>query len=249
MIAAALQKDCRYGEKKLALLVDPDRQEPAAIPGLAALAREAGVDLFLVGGSLLTRLRLDQTVSLLKAHSECPVILFPGSAWQLCAQADGLLFLSLISGRNPDLLIGQHVQAAPLLRDTRLEVLPTGYMLVDGGAPTTVSYITQTQPLPADKPELAAATALAGQYLGLQWLYLDAGSGARQPVPFEMIRAVREASRLPLFVGGGIRTPDQAAQAARAGADIVVVGTAVEKDPQGLGALCQAVHSALHLAG
>jgi phosphoglycerol geranylgeranyltransferase len=249
MIAAELQKDCRFGVKKLALLVDPDRQEPASLPDLAALAKDAGVDLFLVGGSLLTRQRLEQTVGLLKEHGEVPVLLFPGSAWQLCDKADALLFLSLISGRNPELLIGQHVQAAPLLRDTRLEVLPTGYMLVDGGAPTTVSYITQTQPLPADKPELAAATALAGKYLGLQWMYLDAGSGARRPVPFDMIRAVREATRLPLFVGGGIRTAEQAVQAVRAGADIVVVGTAIEKDPQGLGALCQAVHSALHLAG
>lgn len=249
MIGPVLEKDCRFGEKKLAVLIDPDRQDPAVIPDLVRGAEQAGADLFLAGGSLLSRNRLDQTVAAIKGATPLPVLLFPGSALQLCPQADALLFLSLISGRNPDLLIGQHVQAAPLLREMDLEVLPTGYMLVDGGAPTSASYISQTLPLPADKPALAVATALAGRFLGMRWLYLDAGSGARQPVSFEMIRAVKEATRLPLLVGGGIRQPEQAALAARAGADIVVVGTAVEEDPECLAGLCQAVHSALHLAG
>lgn len=249
MIGPALEKDCRYGEKKLALLVDPDRQDPADLPAIIRHAEDAGTDIFLVGGSLLTRDRLDQTLSAIREATNLPLLLFPGSSLQLSPKADALLFLSLISGRNPDLLIGQHVQAAPLLQEMDLEVLPTGYMLVDGGAPTSASYVSQTLPLPADKPALAVATALAGRFLGMRWLYLDAGSGARQPVSFEMIRAVKEAARLPLLVGGGIRRPEQAALAARAGADIVVVGTAVEEDPECLASLCQAVHSALHLAG
>lgn len=248
MIAAALQDGFRFGEKKLALLIDPDKQDLATLASRVTEAREAGVDLFLVGGSLLMRDETDRCIRTIRESASMPVILFPGSAWQISKEADALLFLSLISGRNPDLLIGQQVLAAPLVSQTNLEVIPTGYMLVDGGAPTSASYISQTFPLPADKPDIAAATALAGAYLGLQLLYLDAGSGARNPVPFELIRAVRQAVRLPILVGGGIREPQQALEAARAGADIVVIGSAAEDQPGRLAAFAQAVHSALHLA-
>lgn len=248
MTADILLRARRGGDKLLALLIDPDKQSPAVAAEVARQAATAQVDLLLVGGSFLTRDSLNDTVQTVKAASGLPVILFPGSAMQCSPHADAILFLSLISGRNPDLLIGQQVQAAPLIRRMDLETIATGYMLVDGDAATTASYMTQTPPLPADKPDLAAATALAGYFLGMQVLYLDAGSGARRPVSFETIRAVREATPLPLFVGGGIREPEQAVQALKAGADIVVVGTIVEENPDRLPALCQAVHTAFHLA-
>ncbi len=248
MIYQKLLTDARFGEKKLALLVDPDKQHSISLSELGLLAAQSGVDFILLGGSLLMKDQLDDCIQQLKTQSQLSVLLFPGSTWQISPMADALLFLSLISGRNPELLIGQQVLAAPLLKDLQLEVLSTGYMLVDGGSATSASYMSQTMPIPANKPEIAVATALAGKFLGMQMFYLDAGSGAGHPVPFEMISAVRKATESPLFVGGGIRTPDQAAQAALAGADIVVVGTAVEHDPTILQALCQAVHSANHIA-
>lgn len=248
MIYHKLLTDARFGEKKLALLVDPDKQQLGSLAELGLFAAESGVDYILLGGSLLLRDQLDDCVHHLKTQSQLPIILFPGSTWQISSGADALLFLSLISGRNAELLIGQQVLAAPLLKDLQLEVLSTGYMLIDGGNATSVCYISQTMPIPANKPEIAVATALAGKYIGMKMFYLDAGSGAHNTVPFEMIRAVRKATELPLFVGGGIRTPDQAAKAAQAGADIIVVGTAIEHDQAVLPALCQAVHSANHIA-
>src|SRR5690606_37228031 len=143
-----------------------------------------------------------------KSATSIPVIIFPGSANQICDSADGILLLSLISGRNPEFLIGAHVTAAARLRVSGIEILPTAYMLIDGGAATTVSYISNTLPLPADKPDIAACTAMAGEMLGLRLIHMDAGSGAKNPVPNAIIRAVREAVDLPIIVGGGIRTAD-----------------------------------------
>ncbi|MCF8239031.1 MAG: geranylgeranylglyceryl/heptaprenylglyceryl phosphate synthase [Saprospiraceae bacterium] len=249
MVYQKLLTDAGFGEKKLALLIDPDKQAKDQLIQLANNAHQANVDYILVGGSLLHRDTFHETVRCVKQETDIPVLLFPGSAWQISTEADALLFLSLISGRNADLLIGQQVQAAPLLHETSLEVISTGYMLVDGGAPTTASYISQTAPLPANKPEIATATGLAGKYLGMQLLYLDAGSGAKNPVPHEMIKAVRHKVGLPLIVGGGIRTSEQALQTARAGADVVVIGTVIEQTPALLPSITQAVHSALHYAG
>ena len=152
-----------------------------------------------------------------------------------------MLFLTLISGRNPELLIGHHVVAAPMIRKTQLEVMPVGYMLIDGGKPTTASYMSHTSPIPANKPEIAVCTAMAGEMLGLKLLYLDAGSGAENPVSAEIISAVREATDLPIIVGGGIRTAEQAGKAAKAGATVVVVGNALEKDPGLISQLKQAI--------
>lgn len=249
MVYQKLNQDARFGEKKLAVLIDPDKQRIDQLAERVRLAHHARVDYFLIGGSLLTRDTFHEAVRMVKQETDRPVVLFPGSAWQISEDADALLFLSLISGRNAELLIGQHVQAAPLVHQLNLEVIPTGYMLVDGGTPTTASYISQTAPLPANKPEIAVATALAGKYLGMQLLYLDTGSGAAHPVPSEMLRKVKKACDLPILVGGGIRTPDQAAAIARAGADIIVIGTAAEQDPSILPGMVQAVHSSLHLAG
>lgn len=218
------------GKTLLSVLVDPDKAKPSHLDGL--LRETANLaDLYFIGGSLLTADALDQTIDYLKARIATPCVLFPGSAVQLSAKADGLLLLSLISGRNPDLLIGQHVVAAPRIKQIGLEVLPVGYMLIDGGRPTTATYISHTLPIPANKPEIAACTAMAGEMLGLRYIYLDAGSGADQVVSAEMIQAVRENCSLPIIVGGGIRNPKQAAFVARAGADVVVVGNALESEP------------------
>jgi len=220
------------GQKLLATLIDPDKVTDASLAHTVNLCLKAQVDLFLVGGSLLTADALERTVQAIKAQTDIPVVLFPGSIHQITRHADALLFLSLISGRNPELLIGNHVLAAPMLRDSGLEVMPTGYILVNGGRPTTVSYISQTQPIPADKPDIAACTALAGEMLGLRLMYLDAGSGATEAVPAATIAAVRRTVQAPIIVGGGIRTPVQAQAAWAAGADVVVVGNAFESQPE-----------------
>ena len=170
------------------------------------------------------------------------MILFPGNNYQLCEEADALLLLSLISGRNPEYLIGQHVVAAPLIKESGIEAIPTGYLLIDGGKISTTSYITQTVPIPADKPDVAVATALAGEQLGLKLIYLEAGSGAANPVSAEMISAVKKNVSLPLIVGGGIRSGAQAEAACQAGADIIVVGNILEKAPELLMELSLAVH-------
>ena len=175
---------------------------------------------------------MDEVVKTLKAHLSVPIVLFPGNWNQISNHADALLFLSLISGRNPDLLIGQHVHAAPILKTTSLEVISTGYMLIDCGRQTTASYMSHTLPIPYNKPDIAAATALAGEYLGMKLIYMDGGSGAEQPISRAMIKKVASAVELPIIVGGGIRTEDDAAAAYSAGADIVVVGTAVENEPE-----------------
>ena len=190
------------------------------------------VDFFFVGGSLVTEYTHYELIATIRAHTNTPVILFPGNSLHIEPSADGILLLSLISGRNPEFLIGQHVIAAPLLKKSGLEILPTGYMLVDSGTQTTVSYISGTMPLPYNKPSVAACTAMAGEMLGLQLIYLDAGSGARWPVSAAMIRAVREAVDLPIVVGGGINTPERAAAALEAGADLIVVGNSLETNPE-----------------
>ena len=172
-----------------------------------------------------------ELIAIIRAHTNTPIILFPGNPLHIEPSADAILFLSLISGRNPEFLIGQHVIAAPLLKKSGLEILPTGYMLVDSGTQTTVSYISGTMPLPHDKPGVAACTAMAGEMLGLQLMYLDAGSGARRPVSPEMIAAVCSAIELPIIVGGGINSGEKAYQALKAGADMIVVGNGIEQDP------------------
>jgi putative glycerol-1-phosphate prenyltransferase len=171
-------------------------------------------------------------VKQIKDNVSIPVILFPGSSLQIDANADAILFLSLISGRNPDLLIGQHVVAAPILKNNKLEVIPTGYVLINSGKTTSVAYISNTIPIPDDKYSLAACTAMAGEMLGLRLIYLDAGSGAEREINSKMITAVRKAVDVPLVVGGGINTSQKALNALEAGADLIVIGNALEKDPK-----------------
>ncbi|MBX3103100.1 MAG: geranylgeranylglyceryl/heptaprenylglyceryl phosphate synthase [Bacteroidetes bacterium] len=224
--------DAGAGQKRFALLLDPAHVAGAGLPALLEGAAGDGVDYLFIGGSLANAQATEQLAELARRHSTLPVILFPGSPQQLTHAAHAVFFLSLISGRNPEYLIGHHVAAAAQLEHMALEVLPTGYLLVDCGRPTSASYISNTQPLPYDKPELARYTALAGQYLGLQLLYLDGGSGAMRPISPRMIQAVRAAVQVPLIVGGGLRTAEDIAQALAAGADVVVVGTALEQDPK-----------------
>lgn len=225
------------------MLIDPDfGQDEVRLERTVQNACMAKADLIFVGGSLLTSAAFDRCVELVKHWSSKPVVLFPGSPSQLSAHADAVLFLSLISGRNPELLIGHHVVAAPTVKALGLEAIPTGYMLVDGGRTTTAHYVSQSSPIPHDKPGIAAATALAGELLGLRSIYLDTGSGAPRSVSPEMIAAVRATVDLPIIVGGGIRTAEQARQLCAAGADVLVVGTAFEEDPERIFAMSEAVH-------
>ena len=221
----------QQGKKQLAVLIDPDKAHPELLDRQLEALEKAGVNLIFFGGSLLTRFELEERIAYIKQRTTAKIILFPGSVQQISPSADAILFLSLISGRNPDLLIGQHVLAAPMLRQTNLEILSTGYMLIDGGKPTTASYISGTLPLPADKPDIALCTAMAGEMLGLQHIYMDAGSGAQNAVSLEMIKAVSREISVPLIVGGGIRDAEAAVERAEAGADVIVIGNATEKQP------------------
>lgn len=221
------------GKKTVALLIDPEKiRDESSLRNLVLLASDSNIGFFFIGGSLITTSNVHQCISLIKSlTNRIPVVLFPGNAIQLAENADGILFLSLISGRNPDLLIGQQVTAAPFLAKSSLEILPTGYMLFHSGGLTSAHYISQTLPLPNDKPSLAIATALAGTFLGLQYLFLDAGSGAKNPVAPQIITGVKENAACPLIVGGGIDTPKKAKLAWESGADIVVLGNGVEENP------------------
>lgn len=231
------------GRRLFAVLIDPDKAAPERLGRLAREAEEQGVDFFLMGGSLVTADQLGACLEIIRRSCDLPVILFPGSILQINGKADGILLLSLLSGRNPELLIGQHVVAAPYLRESGLEILSTAYLLVDGGRPTTASYMSNTAPIPADKPEIAVCTAMAGEMLGFKLVYLDAGSGAENQVHTDMIRAVREAVDLPVIVGGGIRTPEDARRSIEAGADLIVIGSAIEEAPGMLAAFAEAIHN------
>lgn len=228
-----LESRHQTGRKSLAVLIDPDKvHEVAHLTPLLRLAKECCIDYFFVGGSLITRNILTSIIETLKLSSEIPVILFPGNNLQIDLTADAILFLCLISGRNPDLLIGQHVVAAPILKNSSIQVLPTGYMLVGNERNSSVAYMSNTTPIPFDKYSVAASTALAGQMLGLRLIYMDAGSGARETVSSRMISSVRKNIDLPLIVGGGINSRDKARSILEAGADLIVVGNALEKDPE-----------------
>ena len=231
-------------EKSLAVLIDPDKCDAGKLSQAIRASENAGVDYFFAGSSLLLRDGLDSCISFLKKHSTIPVILFPGSRFQISGKADALLLLSLISGRNPELLIGQHVLAAPDLKRSAMEIIPTGYMLIDGGNLTSVNYVSQTLPIPSDKADIAASTAMAGEMVGMKLIYLEAGSGAKKPVSSNMIAAVRESIGLPLIAGGGIRDAERASESSKAGADVIVIGNGFEEDTSLLFEISCAVHEA-----
>ncbi len=212
------------------VLVDPDRLPRDDIPRLAKkINSEPRVKAVLAGTSLMLSEDFPGFVRTLKDHLAAPVIIFPGNSTQLAPDADGILLLSLISGRNPEFLIGEHVRAAPHIKRMRLSVVTTAYILVESGGQTAVEFMSGTKPIPRDKTDILVAHIMAACLLGFKAIYLEAGSGASMPVPLEMIRAARDETRLPLLVGGGIRTPEAAEAAFEAGADYVVVGTIVEE--------------------
>lgn len=231
-------------KKKFAVLIDPDKPSDEQIIEIVKKSILAGVDFFFVGGSLLTTDSLDNCIKLIKQHCNIPVLIFPGNSLQISKWCDGFLLLSLISGRNSEMLIGRHVIAAPYLKLYGNEIIPTGYILVDGGKPTSVSYMSNTTPIPHDKDDIAMCTALAGEMLGLKLIYMDAGSGAINPISAEMINKVKHTIEVPLIVGGGINTPEKAAIAAKAGADVIVVGNALEKSSDKLSEFAEAIHNA-----
>jgi len=206
-------------KKALAVLIDPDKVDEYSLSKLLALCNTYPIDFFLVGGSLITTPSIQSVISQIKSQTSKPVILFPGNSLHIEPSADAILFLSLLSGRNPEFLIGQHVVAAPLLKQSQLEVLSTGYLLIESGRPTTVSYMSNTTPIPNNKPDIAACTAFAG-------------SGAEIPVPAKLIKTVRGMIDIPLIVGGGLNTPEKVAQALEAGADIITIGNAFEDKPE-----------------
>jgi phosphoglycerol geranylgeranyltransferase len=229
--------------KQFAVLVDPDKKTGKEIAEIAKISSLAGVDYIFVGGSLLSRDAVGSCLQIIRDNCKIPLVLFPGSVMQVHENADAILLLSLISGRNAELLIGNHVIAAPYLLQSGLEILPTGYMLIESGPLTTAQYISHTLPIPSEKDDIAVWTAVAGEMLGLKLIYLDAGSGAHRNVPVSMIREVRKNTRVPLIVGGGIRTADTALEICRAGADLIVVGNAIENKTDFIREAAEVVHS------
>jgi len=230
-------------QRQFALLIDPDRVAGNDLAQLAARAQQSRVDLLFVGGSLLVNDALQDCVRTIKDNCDIPVVLFPGDNMQVVPNADAILLLSVISGRNAEMLIGKHVVAAPRLKHSGLEIIPTGYMLIDSGRPTTASYMSNSQPIPHDKDDIALCTAMAGEMLGLSCVFMDGGSGAENSVTESMIRAVAGNISVPLIIGGGIRTPEMTRAKFEAGADIVVVGNAIEKQSTLLEEMVFAAHS------
>ncbi|MFI5151081.1 MAG: geranylgeranylglyceryl/heptaprenylglyceryl phosphate synthase [Bacteroidia bacterium] len=228
------------GHKLVALLIDPDSFRSGET---IDMIEDSGADMVFVGGSLISHGNLDETVSAIRLRIRIPVVIFPGSILQISSKASAILNLSLISGRNPEFLIGQHVVAAPLLKASGLEIIPTGYMLIDGGKQTTASYISGTTPIPHDKADIAVCTAIAGEMLGLQLIYLDGGSGAHESVSEKMVHAVKKNISVPLLAGGGIRSIETAEKIARAGADLLVVGNVLQEEPELARKIVNAIHS------
>jgi len=227
------------------VLIDPDKQDLEAVSLLTARANEAGIDGFLVGSSLMMADQLDKVIQHIKELSDLPVIISPGGSSHLSRYADAVLFLSLISGRNPDFLISEHVRAAPIVRRYNIQAIPTGYMLIEGGVCTSVQFMSATLPIPRDKLDIAIAHAMAAELLGMKMVYLECGSGALMPVPDEMIAAVKSEISIPLIVGGGIVEPSVAAAKVRAGADFIVTGNILEKtdDPSLIYKFAEAIHN------
>lgn len=238
-----IKADKQANKKSFALLIDPDNQSKNQLKSIIEKAEKANTDFFFVGGSLLTFDSLELCLTTIKETSNIPVILFPGNEMQVNDNADGILFLSLISGRNADMLIGKQVITAPLLKRSSLEVMPTGYILIDSGKPTTVSYMSNTTPIPANKDTVAACTAMAGEMLGLKLIFLDGGSGAKNPISVNMINEVSKSIDVPLIIGGGISSGKKAIENCKAGADIIVVGNAIEKNENLIYEISDAIHN------
>ncbi|MCB0409299.1 MAG: geranylgeranylglyceryl/heptaprenylglyceryl phosphate synthase [Flavobacteriales bacterium] len=226
----AILKKVEKGAKQLAVLIDPGKQNFAELLKTIHICNQVNIDFFLVGGSTVSKGDLNKTVHAIKENSSIPILLFPGDYTQTSDKADGILFLSLLSGNNPDYLIGNQILATPTIEKSNLEVIPTGYILIEGGKETAVVRVSQTEPIPHVDIEKAKTVALTGEYLGKQLIYLEAGSGALKSVSPEMIELVKKTISIPLIVGGGIRDLKTASQIYTAGADIIVIGNKVEEN-------------------
>jgi len=217
-------------EKLLAVLIDPDKMKPKNLSGFMSKLNQSIATHVFVGGSTVDDDATEVLVVEIKKYTNLPVVLFPGDVSQITNKADALLFLSLISGTNPDYLISKHITAVSSLKNSLLEVIPTGYILIENGKQTSVEKVTKTKPLPRQNTQQIVDTAKAGELLGMQLIYLEAGSGALHPVPIEIINLVKQELNIPLIVGGGIRSKKQLVEAYNSGADLVVIGTAFEED-------------------
>jgi len=224
------------------VLLDPDRMSVPQIVELAQKSEKGGADGFLVGSSLLLSTRFDEAVKEIKANVSIPVTIFPGNANQVSRYADAILFLSLISGRNPHLLIGEQVKAAPAIKEFGLEPIPTGYLIIESGSATSVQFMSDTQPIPKNKPDIVKAHALAAEYLGMRFVFLEAGSGAENSVPDNIIREVKDFISIPIIVGGGVKDPDVAYKKVKSGASFVVIGNFLEEDDSIIEEFADAIH-------
>lgn len=240
-VYSRIYKNFEERVKSFAVLVDPDKTNNEKLEKILRISTDVKIDYFFIGGSLLINDQLENCIAFLKQNSHIPVVLFPGNNLQISNKADALLLLSLISGRNPDFLIGQHVIAAPALKKSDLEIIPTGYMLIESNNTTSASYISNTIPIPHDKKDIAACTAMAGEMLGMKLIYMDGGSGAKKPISSGMIREVKKNISIPLIIGGGIVSAEMAKNSCEAGADIIVVGNAIEKAPSLISEIAQTV--------
>jgi phosphoglycerol geranylgeranyltransferase len=218
-------------KRSVALLLDPDRAQGGSLTSTLEIASGCRTDYILAGGSL-TFTGIEKLIRSVKETCKIPVILFPGNLLQLTHEADAILLLSLISGRNPELLIGNHVLAAPYLRDIKDKLISTGYILINCGTKTSVEYMSQTEAIPCEKTDIVVATALAGEMLGMKLIYLEAGSGASKPVPVNVIKSVRENISIPIAVGGGLKSTKEIEETFAAGADMIILGNGVEQNPE-----------------
>ncbi len=217
------------GKKQLALLIDPDKVSDKKLLFLSRNAEKSGFDLIFIGGSLLFS-DIHYCIEKIKENTTLPVYIFPGNSMQLSENADGILFLSLVSGRNPEFLIGQHVIAAPIIKKMNLKVIPVAYMLIESGNTTSVEYMSNTKPIPSEKTDIILATAMASEMLGFKMIYLEAGSGAKKTIPIEIIKKLSENTTLPIIVGGGVKKVEHAQQCFDNGANTVVIGNAIEEN-------------------
>lgn len=227
------------------VLIDPDKQSPEQAARTARQAEAAGADAILVGSSITLDDTLNQTLVALKKAVSLPIIIFPGSSTHVSQYADAVFFMSLLSGRNPEYLIGEQVKAAPLVKKYGVEAIPVAYIIIEGGRTTSVEFVSNTRPIPRDKPDIAVAHALAAKYMGFRMIYLEAGSGASESVPEEMIRSIKEqvGDDIPIIVGGGIRSPELAKKKLEAGASFIVTGTVIEDEGKGImKSLSKAIH-------
>jgi putative glycerol-1-phosphate prenyltransferase len=217
-------------KKSIALLLDPDKAKGDSLQKILRIAEECKTDYILTGGSL-TFNSIDNLIDTVKKSCPIPIILFPGNLLQLTHKADAILLLSLISGRNPEFLIGNHIIAAPFLKDVKEKIVPVGYILISCGTKTSVEYMSQTEAIPAEKTEIVVATALAGEMMGLRMIYLEGGSGSTRPVPLKTVKAVRENVSIPVAVGGGITDKNEVKEFFAAGADLIILGNGCENNP------------------